>query len=128
MKKLLLISFLFCAIAMSFAQTYQFVLPQPAYVGGAFTATGTLTLGTTTVGIDSFTTTGATKTVTITGAGLNDVYVITKLSPAYSTVIDSSSYSYTPAAGSVTVTRVKGKWAGATYKSGAQFSWLRIAH
>ena len=78
-------------------------------------------------GIDSFSTTGATKTETVTGATAPDVVIVTPLCPAYSATPDTGQqYSgFVSAAGTITITRSTLR-AGGTTKSGAQFNWVYL--
>lgn len=102
-----------------------------AVVVDSLTSHGKLTLnsrldvsGTLFARVDSFTTTGATDTLSWTGASVGDLVFVNEYVPHYSTTPDTGSGHYTAeipgAGGSVIVKRAKLN-ASSTLKSGAQY-------
>ena len=76
---------------------------------------------------DSFSTTSATKAVTMTGAAIGDVFQVTPMITTYSAVVDTNAYFYyakVDSAGYVTVGRHASL--GNALKSGAHFSVSHI--
>lgn len=91
-------------------------------------AYGIKSSNTTLATIDSFTTTSATDVVTISGASVGDVFLVTEYVPSYSTTPDTGSGQYgarVDSAGYVTVTRCKLS-SVSTLKSGAQYFLTHI--
>jgi len=79
------------------------------------------------VTIDSFLTTATIDTVVMTGASVGDIIQITKYLPAYSTVADTNVDYYARVLNTDSVLAVRVlEFAGADYKSGAQFFLEKI--
>ena len=78
--------------------------------------------------VDSFSTTSATKTESVTGSSIGDVVLVTPLCPAYSATPDTGQqYSaYVFPAGTVNIKRSTLR-PGGTAKSGAQFQWAILS-
>lgn len=94
--------------------------------GAAILATtGALDGGAQIVGIDSFLTTATADTILLTGVVVGDIFSFSEYTPAYSTAIDTVTYSYVTQAGKVIVTRT-GPAAGTAYKSGGLYSYIRV--
>ena len=93
-----------------------------ANFSGAVTLSGAITASSTSFSkIDSFTTTGATKAVTMTGASSADHFIVQPITTATTTTPDTASYYCKfDSAGYVTVGRIKSASVGA-YVSAAKF-------
>lgn len=106
--------------------------------GGNLSVSGTsLLTGTTTMsaaldgtayiaGIDSFITTNTVDTITVTGIAPGDIFTFAEYCPAYSSAIDTVSYSYKTETGRCLVTRTIPPVSGGVYKSGGIYSYIRI--
>ena len=88
---------------------------------------GSITVSSTVAVIDSFTTTAASDTVTMTGASLGDVLQVTQFTPNYSTDPDTNvTYSaYVLSTNTVVVVRTKNA-ATNDLKSGGQFYLVKL--
>jgi hypothetical protein len=78
--------------------------------------------------IDSFTTTGQTKDITVSGAVVGGAVIVTPMSPEYSATADTGQqYSGFVKAGGGTIEIVRTKYtAASTIKTGAHFSYIYI--
>jgi hypothetical protein len=96
-----------------------------------FTATPVLNAGiqagnTQLAGVDSFLTTTTADTVVISGVTATNIFLITGKTFNYSTAQDSVIYSCYPKVDTLIVTRYKPAVSGGAYKSGGQYSFVRI--
>lgn len=99
-------------------------LIDPTPTLNSLTITGTATLTTVSLdslvscGVDSFATTAATDTVTISGASVDDIYIITG---KFTSAIDQQDIlQYEPLAGKLVVHRM------ASGESGLAYAWIRF--
>ena len=93
--------------------------------GTTLTLTSTIDVGSTVAGIDSFATTSATDTLTITGVAVGDFFAITEYCPTWDAVPDTSVFTYQALTNKLVVIRAPANPSG-TLKSAAKYAYIRM--